>query len=84
MYVVFGFQSLCSGLDSELENAFLEQVLDVLSYLVRYGYYDDIDDVDDCMKPLIQLLDGFSDVPSIGRQGTANRRLECILISLWK
>ncbi len=52
-----------------MENEFLGQILDVLGYLVRYGYYDDIDDVDDCMKHLIRLLDGTTDVPSEGKQG---------------
>ena len=41
----------------------LKQVLEVLSYLVRYGYYDDIGDVDEVMIPLIQILDGNTDQP---------------------
>lgn len=46
------------------ENHVLEQVLEVLSYLVRYGYYDDIGDVNEVMIPLIRLLDGKTDQPS--------------------
>ena len=43
----------------------------MLGYLVRYGYYDDIGDVDDCMKHLIKLLDGTTDVPSPGKEGSS-------------
>ncbi len=51
------------------ENEFLEHIMDVLGYLVRYGYYDDVDDVDECMKYIIKLLDGKTDVPSRGKEG---------------
>ncbi|XP_019861438.1 PREDICTED: uncharacterized protein LOC100634093 isoform X2 [Amphimedon queenslandica] len=46
------------------ENPLLELVLDVLGHLVRYGYYDDIDDVDQLLGPLTQMLDGRTDIPS--------------------
>jgi inositol 1,4,5-triphosphate receptor type 1 len=46
------------------ENSLLVQVLDMLSHLVRFGYYDDIDDVNDVMVILIKLLDGTTDKPS--------------------
>ena len=52
-----------------VENEFLEQIIEVLGYLVRYGYYDDVDDVDECMKYIIKLLDGTTDVPSHGKEG---------------
>lgn len=51
------------------ENEFLEHIMDVLGHLVRYGYYDDVDDVDECMKYIIKLLDGKTDVPSRGKEG---------------
>lgn len=37
-----------------------------MGYLVRYGYYDDIDDVNEVMVPLIKLLDGSTDLPNEG------------------
>lgn len=46
------------------ENPLLELVLDVLGHLVRYGYYDDIDDVNQLLGPLTQMLDGKTDIPS--------------------
>ncbi|XP_019849951.1 PREDICTED: inositol 1,4,5-trisphosphate receptor-like [Amphimedon queenslandica] len=46
------------------ENSLLKLVLDVLGHLVRYGYYDDIQDVDDLLGPLTELLNGKTDLPS--------------------
>ena len=51
-------------MDNTQKNLLLEQILDVLGYLVRYGYYDDVADINEVMVPLIQLLDGETDVPS--------------------
>ena len=39
-------------------------MLDVLGHLVRYGYYDDIQDVDELLGPLTELLNGETDLPS--------------------
>ena len=36
----------------------------MLGHLVRDGYYDDEDDVDEVMGPLIELLNGKTDLPS--------------------
>ena len=56
----------------------------MLGHLVRYGYYDDVDDVDDCMKHLIKLLDGTTDVPSFGREGgLMNMSIEEALIEVF-
>ena len=49
---------------SEVEdNQLLTKVLEVLSLLVKYGYYDDPDDVDAVLRPLTSVLDGMSDIP---------------------
>ncbi len=45
------------------DNNLLAQVLGVLALLVKYGYYDDSDDVDDVLRPLMEILSGFSDIP---------------------
>ena len=42
-------------------NVLTADVLDVLQLLVKYGYYDDKQDVDDVLEPLITVLDGMSD-----------------------
>lgn len=56
-------------MENAQKNLLLEQILDVLGYLVRYGYYDDVADINEVMVPLIQLLDGKTDVPSPSRTG---------------
>ena len=48
-------------------------MLDVLGHLVRYGYYDDIDDVDELLGPLTELLNGKTDLPS-ARKGRGSRQ----------
>lgn len=47
------------------QNLLLVLVLDVLSHLVRYGYYDDIEDVNEMMIPLVELLNGQTDMTSL-------------------
>ena len=43
------------------ENYYLASVINVLVYLVRYGYYNDIKDVNECTKYLIVFLEGKND-----------------------
>ena len=45
------------------ENELLADVIEVLELLVKYGYYDDPDDVEDVLRPLLEVLNGFTDVP---------------------
>ena len=52
----------CDDAHSE-ENELLAQMLDVLGHLVRYGYYDSEDDIDEIVTPLIDLLNGETDLP---------------------
>ena len=52
----------CASALSEL----LEQIIDVLGHLVRYGYYDNEKDVDEVMGPLIELLHGKTGAETIG------------------
>ena len=47
------------------DNHLLEQIIDILGHLVRFGYYDNHEDIDQSIAPLIQLLDGHTDVQSI-------------------
>ena len=39
------------------------QVLDLLYLLVKYGYYDDIQDINALIIPLVSLLNGKNDKP---------------------
>ena len=43
------------------DNMLLADVLSVLALLVKYGYYDDSDDVDKVLHPLVDVLNGFKD-----------------------
>lgn len=45
------------------DNLQLARVLDVLSLLVKYGYYDDSDDVEQVLIPLVDVMNGLTDVP---------------------
>ena len=45
------------------ENWLLAEVLSVLALLVKYGYYDDPDDVNAVLRPLVDVLNGFEDLP---------------------
>ena len=44
------------------DNLLLAEVLSVLALLVKYGYYDDTEDVDAVLHPLVDVLNGFKDV----------------------
>ena len=40
-------------------------MIDLLYLLVKYGYYGNLDDINNLMPPLLSLLNGLSDKPSI-------------------
>ncbi|XP_035825085.1 inositol 1,4,5-trisphosphate receptor type 3 isoform X3 [Aplysia californica] len=44
-------------------NLLIKQVLCLLQYLVKFGYYMDVEDVRKLLPPLLSLLDGRHDVP---------------------
>ena len=43
------------------DNLLLAEVLSILGLLVKYGYYDDEQDVDAVLHPLVDVLNGFKD-----------------------
>ena len=45
------------------ENMLLADVIEVINLLVKYGYYDDSDDVEAVLRPLLDVLNGFTDLP---------------------
>jgi inositol 1,4,5-triphosphate receptor type 1 len=47
-------------------NQLVEQVLRLVHYLVRFGYYANIDDIQDLLYPLLSVLDGRNDKPFKG------------------
>lgn len=65
------------------ENVLLADVIEVLELFVKYGYYDDPKDVNAVLDPLIDLLSGFSDIPSVGQlndrgEGEREKRLRSL------
>ena len=42
---------------------FPQQVLRLVHYLVRYGYYGEMEDLQKLLDPLLSLLDGRNDKP---------------------
>ena len=44
-------------------------MLRLLHYLVKFGYYMDLDDVRKLLPPLLSLLDGRQDVPFVKDKG---------------
>ena len=45
------------------ENLLLADVIEVLNLLVKYGYYDDQEDAEAVLEPLLEVLNGFTDLP---------------------
>ena len=45
------------------KNSLLADVIEVLKLLVKYGYYDDAEDVEAVLQPLLEVLNGFTDLP---------------------
>ena len=45
------------------DNCELAKVLEVLALLIKYGYYDDPDDVEEVLRPLVEVMNGLSDLP---------------------
>ena len=41
-------------------------MLDLLYLLVKYGYYDDLDDINALIPSLVSLLNGKNDKPFVG------------------
>ena len=46
-------------------NMLLVKVLDMLAILVKYGYYDSKEDVNEILKRLVSILNGFTDLPDL-------------------
>jgi hypothetical protein len=44
------------------DNMQLAKVLEVLALLVKYGYYDDADDVEEVLWPLVEVMNGKTDL----------------------
>ena len=44
-------------------NYLIIQVLGLLHLLVNYGYYSNLNDINELMDPLVSLLDGKDDKP---------------------
>ena len=40
-----------------IHNEVLAQILDVLSHLVNYGYYDSMSDIEEILTPLVSMLE---------------------------
>lgn len=41
----------------------LAEVLQALQLLISHGYYDGTEDIENILKPLSGVLNGFSDIP---------------------
>ncbi|XP_060552412.1 inositol 1,4,5-trisphosphate receptor type 2-like [Ruditapes philippinarum] len=56
-------ENLCMYASEIGHNMLIEQVLRLLYFLVKFGYYMDSEDVDNLLPPLLNLLDGRHDYP---------------------
>ncbi len=63
-------------------NMLVEQVLRLVHYLVKFGYYGDIEDIKRLLIPLLSLLDGRNDKPYPNKPGrslcTSKFYMSCI------
>ena len=61
----------------------VEQVLRLVHYLVKYGYYGNTDDIKQLMRPLLDLMDGRNDKPYIKASDSKDGRwLSCLYRSI--
>lgn len=44
------------------DNALLADVIEVLTLLVKFGYYDNLEDIEDLLQHLLDVLNGFTDL----------------------
>ncbi len=61
-------------------NILVEQVLRLLHYLVKFGYYGNARDIQELQEPLLNLLDGKLDlpfVPEVDKGKTVTGMLMC-------
>ena len=47
---------------SKEENVLLADVIEVLSLLTKFGYYDSLNDIRDLLQYLLEILNGFTDL----------------------
>lgn len=50
--------------DEEEQNGVVVEVLQVLTSLIKYGYYDDPEDIKSLLPVIHELLDGQDDYPT--------------------
>ena len=48
-------------MEDKEDNELLARVLEALSLLVKYGYYNNPDDVEKVLEPLVEVMNGFTD-----------------------
>ena len=63
------------------ENELLADVIDMLTMLVKYGYYQDPYDVEDVLLPLLKILNGFTDIP-FSSEGKFLSTLCCLISAI--
>ncbi|XP_019849736.1 PREDICTED: inositol 1,4,5-trisphosphate receptor type 1-like isoform X1 [Amphimedon queenslandica] len=59
--VITDYEHLCCNEENIEKNELFAEILNVLGNLVRNGYYDSEEDIDELMKPLVDVLDGTTD-----------------------
>ena len=87
--VMFIFQYSFTASEED-RNQVVVRVLQLLSELIKLGYYPDFEDIKDCLHAIMALLDGTEDFPDPStKEGTHNIELKprslssmCILMVL--
>ena len=54
------------------KNSLLADVIEVLTFLVKFGYYDSLKDVNDLLRPLLDVLNGFTDLSDRSNSAKGN------------
>lgn len=54
----------------------------LLHLLVKYGYYDNLDDINKLMSPLLSLLNGTTDKPFLGATDEESKDFRQVLLKI--
>ena len=63
---------------SKEENILLADIIEVLSLLTKFGYYDSLNDIRDLLQYLLEILNGFTDLcaPNKGKYLRPNTSIQ--------
>ena len=68
-------------MEDKEDNELLARVLEALLLLVKYGYYNNPDDVEKVLEPLVEVMNGFTDMVSSASSEPIDLYTQCFSFS---